>query len=306
MNAWMSLSGWLLGLGVAWRGFSPLRSRFKSQFYLCALLSFFWVKETLFLVHSTLSLGYLPVSNLYMCVLFLGYLNSAFLIFSWLDANARYEQNPLLETALPSCFKTVFPAAALGQKCWQPSINWQFACSRAVVLGPLNVCFYGFAFALPSALKNQTGLIPALQSHWLEMHVLAMLVAYASLFLGCLFSLGFLMLFHFSSSGNKWLGVCDGLSYRLLACGFFGLTLGLLSGAVWANQTWGSYWSWDPKETWALITWFVFAAYLHARLTKGSLGLNPARFATFGFFVLNMCFLGVNLMAKGLHSYGFF
>lgn len=98
----------------------------------------------------------------------------------------------------------------------------------------------------------------------------------------------------------------DNYSYRLLALGFPLLTVGILSGAVWANQAWGSYWSWDPKESWALITWLVFAIYLHARITKGWSGEKPAMIATFGFFVVWFCYLGVNLLGAGLHSYGWF
>lgn len=98
----------------------------------------------------------------------------------------------------------------------------------------------------------------------------------------------------------------DNLSYRLLGLGFPLLTVGILSGAVWANEAWGSYWSWDPKETWALITWLVFAIYLHARLTRGWNGQRPAIIATLGFFVVWFCYLGVNLLGTGLHSYGWF
>ena len=98
----------------------------------------------------------------------------------------------------------------------------------------------------------------------------------------------------------------DNLSYRLLGLGFALLTVGILSGAVWANQTWGSYWSWDPKETWALITWFIFGIYLHTRLFKAWTGRKSAWLSSFGFLVIWFCYLGVNLMGKGLHSYGFF
>lgn len=98
----------------------------------------------------------------------------------------------------------------------------------------------------------------------------------------------------------------DNQSYRSIGLGFPLLTLGLLSGAVWANQTWGSYWSWDPKETWALVTWFIFAIYLHTRLSRGWDGSKSAGLALVGFGSLWVCYLGVNLMAKGLHSYGFF
>jgi cytochrome c-type biogenesis protein CcsB len=98
----------------------------------------------------------------------------------------------------------------------------------------------------------------------------------------------------------------DNISYRMIGLGFPLLTIGIIAGAVWANEAWGSYWSWDPKETWALITWLVFAAYLHARITRGWQGRRPAILAATGFLVVWVCYLGVNLLGKGLHSYGWF
>jgi len=98
----------------------------------------------------------------------------------------------------------------------------------------------------------------------------------------------------------------DNISYRMIGLGFPLLTIGIVSGAVWANEAWGSYWSWDPKETWALITWLVFAAYLHARITRNWQGRRPAILAVSGFAAVWICYLGVNLLGKGLHSYGWF
>lgn len=100
--------------------------------------------------------------------------------------------------------------------------------------------------------------------------------------------------------------ILDNISYRTIGLGFPLLTIGIISGAVWANEAWGSYWSWDPKETWALITWLVFAAYLHARITRGWQGRRPAILAACGFCVVWVCYLGVNILGKGLHSYGWF
>ncbi|MFN5863678.1 MAG: c-type cytochrome biogenesis protein CcsB, partial [Pseudanabaena sp.] len=96
----------------------------------------------------------------------------------------------------------------------------------------------------------------------------------------------------------------DNLSYRAIGLGFPLLTIGIIAGGVWANEAWGSYWSWDPKETWSLITWLVFAAYLHTRITKGWQGRKPAILASVGLLVVWTCYLGVNLLGKGLHSYG--
>jgi len=98
----------------------------------------------------------------------------------------------------------------------------------------------------------------------------------------------------------------DNLSYRAIGLGFPLLTIGIIAGGVWANEAWGSYWSWDPKETWSLITWLVFAAYLHTRITKGWQGRSPAILASLGLLVVWTCYLGVNLLGKGLHSYGWF
>jgi len=106
------------------------------------------------------------------------------------------------------------------------------------------------------------------------------------------------------SSRLSLLDSIDNLSYRTISFGFPLLTIGIIAGAVWANEAWGSYWSWDPKETWALITWLVFASYLHARITKSWQGEKPAMIASLGFVVVWICYLGVNFLGKGLHTYG--
>jgi cytochrome c-type biogenesis protein CcsB len=98
----------------------------------------------------------------------------------------------------------------------------------------------------------------------------------------------------------------DSLSYRTITVGFLLLSVGLVSGAVWANEAWGSWWSWDPKETWALICWLVYAAYLHTRLSRGWQGRRPALVAVAGLVVIGVCYIGVNLLGIGLHSYGWF
>nr|YP_010636808.1 cytochrome c heme attachment protein [Saxifraga aurantiaca]WBQ49365.1 cytochrome c heme attachment protein [Saxifraga aurantiaca]WBQ56848.1 cytochrome c heme attachment protein [Saxifraga unguiculata var. limprichtii] len=98
----------------------------------------------------------------------------------------------------------------------------------------------------------------------------------------------------------------DDWSYRVISLGFIFLTIGILSGAVWANETWGSYWNWDPKETWAFITWTIFAIYLHTRTKKNLQGENSAIVASMGFLIIWICYFGVNLLGIGLHSYGSF
>nr|YP_010881306.1 cytochrome c heme attachment protein [Fossombronia foveolata]WIA67259.1 cytochrome c heme attachment protein [Fossombronia foveolata] len=105
---------------------------------------------------------------------------------------------------------------------------------------------------------------------------------------------------------RKWqlIRKLDNWSYRIISLGFPFLTMGILSGAVWANEAWGSYWNWDPKETWALITWLIFAIYLHTRMIRGWRGEESAIIASLGSFIIWIRYSGVNLLGKGLHSYG--
>jgi cytochrome c-type biogenesis protein CcsB len=98
--------------------------------------------------------------------------------------------------------------------------------------------------------------------------------------------------------------VLDEFSYRIIGVGFPLLTLGIVTGAAWANSAWGSYWSWDPKETWSLIVWLIYAAYLHARIARGWRGRRSAWLSVVGFCATLFCYLGVNLLLSGLHSYG--
>nr|YP_009777403.1 cytochrome c heme attachment protein [Myxopyrum hainanense]QJA28234.1 cytochrome c heme attachment protein [Myxopyrum hainanense] len=105
---------------------------------------------------------------------------------------------------------------------------------------------------------------------------------------------------------SQFIQQLDYWSYRVISLGFLFLTIGILSGAVWANEAWGSYWSWDPKETWAFITWIVFAIYLHTRTNIKWKGTNSAIVASIGFLIIWICYFGVNLLGIGLHSYGSF
>ena len=193
---------------------------------------------------------------------------------------------------------------------------------------PLVFFISGFSsLTLPVEMQKALPLVPSLQSNWLMMHVSMMMISYATLIVGSLFSLLYLAFVYvnkdqkelsietlssqnfnssrFSKSSKlSLLETIDTWSYRIIGLGFPFLTIGIISGAVWANEAWGSYWSWDPKETWALITWLVFAIYLHSRLLKGWQGEKAAMLGSAGFFVIWICYLGVNFLGKGLHSYG--
>lgn len=211
------------------------------------------------------------------------------------------------------------------------------------VTSPLALFVVAFAtLSLPEGMQKAAPLVPALKSNWLMMHVSIMMLSYSTLITGSLLSILFLVLTlgknvslqgsslgstnmdqldvrnmsmavlegtmsktkNQNSGGLNLLETLDNLSYRIIGLGFPLLTTGIIAGAVWANEAWGAYWSWDPKETWALITWFVFAAYLHARITKSWQGKRPAILASIGFVVVWICYLGVNFLGKGLHSYG--
>jgi cytochrome c-type biogenesis protein CcsB len=191
---------------------------------------------------------------------------------------------------------------------------------------PLMFFLSGFSsLTLPVEMQKALPLVPSLQSNWLMMHVSMMMVSYATLILGSLLSLLYLAFGFFNKTETKTIGNSNGeviltsnvmasksslletidiWSYRIIGLGFPFLTIGIISGAVWANEAWGAYWSWDPKETWALITWLVFAIYLHSRLLKGWQGQKAAALGSCGFFVIWICYLGVNFLGKGLHSYG--
>nr|YP_009515729.1 cytochrome c heme attachment protein [Solanum aureitomentosum]YP_009515895.1 cytochrome c heme attachment protein [Solanum polhillii]YP_009515978.1 cytochrome c heme attachment protein [Solanum usambarense]YP_009516061.1 cytochrome c heme attachment protein [Solanum agnewiorum]YP_009523231.1 cytochrome c heme attachment protein [Solanum supinum]YP_009523563.1 cytochrome c heme attachment protein [Solanum incanum]AXQ37836.1 cytochrome c heme attachment protein [Solanum rigidum]AXQ37421.1 c len=210
------------------------------------------------------------------------------------------------------------------------------------ITGPSAILTQGFATSGILTEIHQSGiLVPALQSEWLIMHVSMMILGYAALLCGSLLSVALLVitfrknrkLFYiyksngflnasffvgenvfentsFFSAKNYYrfqlIQQLDYWSYRVISLGFTFLTIGILSGAVWANEAWGSYWNWDPKETWAFITWIVFAIYLHTRTNRNLRGANSAIVASIGFLIIWICYFGVNLLGIGLHSYGSF
>ena len=194
------------------------------------------------------------------------------------------------------------------------------------ISAPILFFLSGFSsLTLPTEMQKALPLVPSLQSNWLMMHVSMMMISYSTLIIGSLLSILYLAFLNFIGENKKTtlqiqnqesgisvatnskislLQTIDIWSYRIIGLGFPFLTIGIISGAVWANEAWGSYWSWDPKETWALITWLVFAIYLHSRLLKGWQGQKAAVLGSCGFFVIWICYLGVNFLGKGLHSYG--
>jgi ABC-type transport system involved in cytochrome c biogenesis permease subunit len=144
--------------------------------------------------------------------------------------------------------------------------------------------------------KEITPLLPALKSNWLTIHVLTCFIGYSALTAG--FVSGLVILFK-----KKEISKLDAISHKIIAFGFLFLTLGIITGAVWANSAWGTYWSWDPKETWSLTTWFIYAIYLHTRFTKGWKEKKAAWLAVIGFLAMLFTYFGVNYLLSGLHSY---
>ncbi|MEW6487321.1 MAG: c-type cytochrome biogenesis protein CcsB [Thermodesulfobacteriota bacterium] len=147
-------------------------------------------------------------------------------------------------------------------------------------------------------------LVPALQSNWLTAHVVTCFLGYGAFAIA--FAVSLVYVFRGDGTGGSVppRKALDDLSYRAIAFGFPFLTAGILTGAIWANYAWGTYWSWDPKETWSLITWFVYAAYLHARFTAGWKGPRLAWLSIVGFGATMFTYWGVNFVLSGLHSYG--
>nr|YP_009458737.1 cytochrome c heme attachment protein [Fagus engleriana]UEN68187.1 cytochrome c heme attachment protein [Fagus hayatae]UEN68268.1 cytochrome c heme attachment protein [Fagus lucida]WPW47822.1 cytochrome c heme attachment protein [Fagus crenata]AQW41529.1 cytochrome c heme attachment protein [Fagus engleriana]QNU39917.1 CcsA [Fagus engleriana] len=213
------------------------------------------------------------------------------------------------------------------------------------ITAPIVIFTQGFATSgFLTEMHQSVILVPALQSHWLMMHVSMMVLGYAALLCGSLLSVALIVITfrkvirNFEKSNNEsfsfgeiqyineknnvlwntsfissknyymsqFIQQLDHWSYRIISLGFIFLTIGILSGAVWANEAWGSYWNWDPKETWAFITWTVFAIYLHIRTNKNLEGVNSAIVASTGFLIIWICYFGVNLLGIGLHSYGAF
>jgi cytochrome c-type biogenesis protein CcsB len=183
------------------------------------------------------------------------------------------------------------------------------------------------AFVLPFAFLSMTWaqlslddaiepLVPALQSNWLTYHVITCFLGYAAFAVACGVSIMYLIKVgkEDKSSGNSPAGgilavfpsakILDDINYKAIMIGFPLLSLGIITGAAWANYAWGTYWSWDPKETWSLIVWFIYAAFLHARFTRGWVGRRAAWLSVIGFAATIFCYLGVNLVLSGLHSYG--
>jgi cytochrome c-type biogenesis protein CcsB len=176
---------------------------------------------------------------------------------------------------------------------------------------PLAFLALAYASLSPNISDRIQPLIPALKSNWLIAHVIACFIGYGAFAVAC--GVSFMYLVKQKSSDNKSsmmnllpdVELLDDLNHRLVMFGFLFLSAGIITGAVWAYSAWGRYWGWDPKETWSLITWFVYATLLHARMMRGWRGKRTAILSIGGFAAVLFTYFGVNLL-PGLHSYGSF
>jgi len=174
---------------------------------------------------------------------------------------------------------------------------------------PLAFLAMAYASMSPNVSDRIQPLIPALKSNWLIAHVITCFLGYAGFAIA--FAISFMYLFKQRDvEGKSSLlsyfpkpRVLDELTHQMVMFGFLFLSIGIITGAVWANSAWGSYWSWDPKETWSLITWFIYATLLHARMMRGWYGKRIAYLAIIGFMAVIFTYFGVNYL-PGLHSYG--
>ncbi|MCJ7641978.1 MAG: c-type cytochrome biogenesis protein CcsB [Desulfobacterales bacterium] len=228
-----------------------------------------FASHTLALITRYVEAGYTPVTNLYESLSF----------FAWMIIGI------LLITTLKYRIKLL-----------------------GAFLTPIALILMLFALSLP---KEIVPLAPVLQSFWHPLHVFFAFLGNAIFTLA--FCCGAMYLIQEHQLKAKKVGaitkrlpslkVLDDMNYQALTFGFPLLTLGIITGAIWAEYAWGRYWGWDPKETWSLITWFLYAALLHQRLTVGWRGRKAAIMAIVGFLAALFTFLGVNLLLPGLHTY---
>jgi len=217
-----------------------------------------------------MGIGHAPLSNLYESLVFFSWtLMLLYLILEWRTKNRTF-----------GTFVTPLVFLAMAYASFSPNISSQ--------IQPL---------------------IPALKSNWLISHVITCFFGYAAFAMSFGVSIMYLLKrLDTAEKDNRFLrlipstAILDDLNYQMIVIGFLMLTLGIITGSVWAHSAWGTYWSWDPKETWSLITWLVYAAVIHARLVRGWKGKKIAILSIVGFACVLFTYFGVNYLA-GLHSY---
>ncbi len=212
--------------------------------------------------------GHIPISNLYEVFVLFSLITALFYLY--------YEQH--YNTRSLGAFVLLVISAAVGFLMW---------------------------YSIARDAQQIQPLVPALQSWWMKIHVPANFIGYGSFALSAMVGVSYLMKERGVLADRlPTLDVLDDVMYKSIAVGFAFFTIATILGALWAAEAWGGYWSWDPKETWALIVWLNYAAWLHMRLMKGLRGAVAAWWALTGLLVTTFAFLGVNMFLSGLHSYG--
>jgi cytochrome c-type biogenesis protein CcsB len=213
-------------------------------------------------------IGHIPISNLY----------EVFVLFSLITALLYLHYERRYATRKLGAFVLVVISAAVGFTLW---------------------------YTFSRGAHEIQPLVPALQSYWMKIHVPANFIGYGSFSLAAMIGVAWLLAERgILASRLPSLAMMEDVMYKAIAIGFAFFTVATILGALWAAEAWGTYWQWDPKETWALIVWLNYAAWLHLRLTKGLRGAVLAWWAVVGLLVTVFAFLGVNMFLSGLHSYG--
>ncbi|MBN1296024.1 c-type cytochrome biogenesis protein CcsB [bacterium] len=245
----------------------------RSPWVFRIMMSGFMMHTIAFLIRwkatYTMGYGHIPVTNRYESLVFFGWC----LVLAWL-VTARWIPGPGVAAGMQGVSAVMTAAAGL----------------------------------VPGSTSRIEPLMPALRSNWLLFHVVTCFLAYAAFAIATFIAAR--ILFRSASSPLQTPHGSESreaeiVMHRLISLGFFLLTLGILSGSAWAQQSWGRYWGWDPKEVWSLITWIVYAIFLHARMSRGWSGKKLAILAVIGFAAVLFTFLGVNYLPvlRGLHSY---
>ncbi|MBT3387125.1 MAG: c-type cytochrome biogenesis protein CcsB [Desulfobacula sp.] len=269
----------------------------SSATFIYALASVFYIGSFAFKKQSLAKLGFI--------ILIIGFLdNTLGIVLRWIESyQMGYGHAP---------FSNMYESLVFFS--WTVAVLYIFVefKYKESVLGvfatPLIFLAIAYASIDPNASSKISPLIPILKSNWLIAHVITCFLGYA----GFAVAFGFSLIYFVKPKDPKatsiyaklpsW-EVMDELTYQMIVFGFLFLTIGIITGAVWANSAWGKYWTWDPKETWSLITWIVYAVFLHLRMMRGWHGKNLALVSIIGFLAVMFTFFGVNYLLSGLHSY---
>lgn len=269
----------------------------SSATFIYALASIFYIGSFTFKKQILSKLGFI--------VLVIGFLdNTAGIILRWIESyQMGYGHAPFanMYESLVFFSWTVAALYIFVELKYKESVI-------GVFVAPLVFLAIAYASFDPSISSKISPLIPALKSNWLIAHVITCFLGYA----GFTVAFGFSIIYFIKPKDAESKSIfaklppwelIDELTYQMVVFGFLFLTIGIITGAVWANSAWGKYWTWDPKETWSLITWIIYAVFMHLRMMRGWQGKHLAWVSIIGFLAVLFTYFGVNYLLSGLHSY---